>query len=154
MKHLTKFIIFCFIGFGSFLLDWLIFNIIYYFLPWFVFSRIISAGLSMIFNFNMNRNLTFSAREYPAKKQIIRWLIIYSISAAANISAGKLTLIVLGESVLNANIAFFVGVIIGIPISFLGSLLWAFKKPPKKDEKVNDKQKDINETNNSQKIYY
>ena len=133
MKHIKKFITFCCIGFGSFLIDWLIFNIVYHFLPWFVFSRIISAGLSMIFNFNMNRNLTFSARGYSVKKQVIRWLIVYGISAAANISVGKLTLLALGENVLNANIAFFAGVAVGIPIGFLGSLLWAFKKSPEKN---------------------
>jgi len=134
MKHFKKFMIFCCVGLGAFLIDWLIFNIIYSIVPWFVFSRIISAVTSMVFNFNMNRNLTFSARGHSIKKQVVRWLVVYGISATANISVGKLTLLALGESLLNANIAFFAGVAVGIPIGFLGSLLWAFKKHPKEEE--------------------
>ncbi len=128
MNHFKKFVIFCFVGFGAFLISWIFFNIIYKISSRFVFSMIISAIISMIFNFNVNRNLTFSARGHSIKKQVIRWLIVYVVSISINISVAKLVLLALGESLLNVNIAFLAGVAVGIPIGFLGSLLWAFKK--------------------------
>ena len=128
MKNIRKFIIFCFIGLGAFLIDWLFFNIIYSIVPWFISSRILSALISMIFNFNMNRNITFSARGYSVKKQLVKWIVVYSVAIGANAILGKFVLKFLGESLLNANIAFFAGLAVSIPISFLGSLLWAFNK--------------------------
>ena len=128
MRNFKKFVIFCLVGFSAFLIDWLIFNIIYWISSEFIFSKIISAIFSLTFNFNMNRNLTFSARGAAVKKQIIRWIIIYGISVSVNIAVGKLVLVILGENLLNANIAFFAGIAIAIPIGFFGSLLWAFKK--------------------------
>ena len=81
----------------------------------------------MIFNFTINRNFTFSARQKSLKKQIPKWLIVHLVAFLARGGVSKLVLIVLGESLLNANIAFFIGVAISIPIAFMGSLLWAFK---------------------------
>ncbi len=128
MKNFWKFICFCFVGFCAFLIDWSFFNIFYKINMGFVFSRTISAIISMIFNFNVNRNFTFSARGHSVKKQAFRWIIVYLIALLINVGVGKLVLVILGESLLNVNIAFFCGVALAIPISFFGSLLWVFKK--------------------------
>jgi len=128
MKNFRKFVIFCFVGFCSFLIDWTFFNIFYKISSWFIFSIVIATVISMIFNFIMNRNFTFKARGYSIKKQIPRWLVVYFITLLSRIISGKCIIIVLGENLLNANIAYFVGIALAIPISFLGSLLWAFKK--------------------------
>jgi len=128
INHFWKFTCFCFVGFVSFLIDWGFFNLIYKISALFVFSRITSALISMLFNFNVNRNITFSSKGHPIKKQVSRWLIVYSVVLLVNVSVGKIVLIVLGENLLNANIAYFCGIALSIPISFLGSLLWAFKK--------------------------
>ena len=128
INNFFKFLFFGFIGFCAFLIDWSFFNLFYRISSMFVFSKTISAGISMIFNFNINRNITFKAKEGVIKKQVTRWLIVYLVAFLANVTTGKIVLTILGESILNANIAFFAGVIIAIPISFLGSLLWAFKR--------------------------
>lgn len=128
INHFWKFVFFCFVGFCAFLIDWGFFNVFYKISSWFVFSRTASAMISMVFNFNVNRNITFSARGHSVKKQIIRWLIIYFVALLVNVGIGKIVLTILGENLLNANIAFFCGIALAIPISFLGSLLWVFKK--------------------------
>ena len=127
MKLFSKFIVFCFVGFGAFLIDWIFFNAFYNTGIGFVFSKVISAGISMVFNFGVNRNFTFSSKT-SVKTSVIKWLIIYVVAIFANIWVGKSILNILGESVLNANIAYFAGILVAIPIAFLGSLLWAFKK--------------------------
>ncbi len=128
VENLWKFIGFCLVGVGAFLIDWIFFNAFYRVGIDFIISRTSSALISTIFNFNINRNFTFRAREYSIKKQIFKWVIVYSIALLANVIVGKLVLNFLGESVLNANIAFLSGIVIAIPIAFLGSLFWAFKK--------------------------
>lgn len=127
-NHFWKFVVFGLVGFSAFLIDWLFFNLFYGLHLGFLTSRISSAVLSMIFNFSVNRNITFKAKHTPAKKQMIRWLIVYAIAIGINIGTGKLVLMGLGESVLNANIAFLLGIIVSIPFSFLGSLWWVFRK--------------------------
>lgn len=128
MRNLKKFIVFGLVGFGAFLIDWVAFNIIYNFSSNFIFSRISSALFSLLFNFSMNRNVTFSAREGSVSRQLIKWMIVYTISISANVLAGKIVLLYIGESLLNANIAFIAGIAFAIPISFFGSMLWVFKK--------------------------
>jgi len=130
-KHFWKFMMFCLVGVGAFLIDWVFFNLFYLIHIEFIFSRVFAAGISMIFNFSVNRNLTFSARGSAVKKQVTKWLTVYLIAIFMNIAVGKLILLLLGESTLNANIAYLVGTSIAIPISFLGSLLWVFRKERK-----------------------
>ncbi len=127
MKLFSKFVAFCFVGFGAFLIDWIFFNAFYNTGIGFIFSKVISAGISMVFNFGVNRNFTFSSKT-SVKTSAIKWFIVYAVAIFANIWVGNSILNILGESVLNANIAYFAGIIVAIPIAFLGSLLWAFKK--------------------------
>ena len=62
IEHFNRFICFCFVGFGAFLIDWIFFNAFYRVGIQFVFSRASSAIISTIFNFNINRHFTFRAR--------------------------------------------------------------------------------------------
>ena len=132
MKHFFKFIIFCFVGGIAFLIDWLFFNIFYWVGIEFIFSRIFAIAISMVFNFSVNRNITFKARSNKIRKQAIKWVLVYVIAILANIGVGKLFLITFGENLFTANIAVFIGAGVAIPISFFGSLLWVFKKNKKK----------------------
>lgn len=126
--HFKKFIIFSLVGVCAFIVDWLVFNLFYKISSRFLFSLSLGWIISMILNFTINRNITFSARNFSIRKQAFRWLIVYFIAFLARAGVGKLVLLLLGENPLNVNFAFFAGIIISIPISFLGSLLWAFKK--------------------------
>ncbi len=130
-KHFVKFIIFCFVGGTSALIDWSFFNLFYYFDLSFIVSRIMGTGIAVIYNFNMNRNITFSAKGGPFKKHAIKYSIVYIIAIGFNWLTSLVILKILGETLLNANIATLAGIIFAIPISFLGSLLWTFKKEEK-----------------------
>ena len=128
IKNLMRFFFFCFIGGISFLIDWSFFNLFYHLSKNFLLSVTLSAMISMVFNFSVNRNVTFSARGHSVKKQIFRWLIIYLIAFLVRIGVGNIILLCFEENILIVNIAYIIGIIVAIPISFLGSLLWAFKK--------------------------
>lgn len=127
-KKYFRFLFFCVVGITAFLIDWAIFNLFYKLTEFFILSLIFGWCISMIFNFSVNRNITFSARGYLIKKQLSKWIIIYLIAFLTRIIIGRLVLFILGGGVLNANIAYFAGVLISIPIAFFGSLLWVFKK--------------------------
>ncbi len=128
MRALYKFLIFCLIGGFAFLIDFGFFNLFYYFGIGFVVAATFSWIISMVFNFIINRNVTFSARGYSVKQQILKWIVVYFIAFLVKIGSGKLLLFFIGENALTANIAFIFGLAISIPISFFGSLLWAFRK--------------------------
>ena len=127
MKIRFKFIVFCVIGAGACLMDWIFFNIFYSF----GFGFIVSIGLawiiSMTFNFTTNRKVTFSASKFSIRGQLPKWLFIYFIAFLARVIIGEWIIRVIGESSLNANIAFLAGLLVSVPTSFFGSL-WVFKK--------------------------
>ena len=79
----------------------------------------------------MNRNLTFKAKKTKVKNQIWKYGIVYFVSQGINLLVSVLMNNLLGEGVLQANIAFVTGIAISIPFSFFGSLLWAFKNQKK-----------------------
>ncbi len=127
-EKIWKFIKFCFVGGTSALLGLIFFNIFFWFGLNFVICIILSILFSIIYNFSMNRNLTFKARKIKIKNQVWKYGIVYFISQGINLLVSVLTRNLLGEGTLQANIAFITGIAISIPFSFFGSLLWAFRK--------------------------
>ncbi len=128
-EHYLKFIIFCFVGGTASLIHMLFFNIFRFWLGVsFILSLFAGVFFSIVWNFSMNRNITFSARGYSIKKQLLRYAAVYSISIGANIITALTIESILGGGVLQENIATMGGIAVSIPISFFGSLLWAFKK--------------------------
>lgn len=142
-SNFYKFVIFCFVGGTSALIHMIFFNIFFKIFNVifnskililgasisYIFSFIIGASVSMIYNFSMNRNVTFSAKNEKVKSQIPKYLVVYGLAIFVNFITGVVVLNLLGEeNTLNANLAAFSGIIAAIPVSFLGSLLWAFKK--------------------------
>ncbi len=127
-KTLHKFISFGVVGVLAFFLDWVIFNFVFYLTKFFLFSLALGWVVSMTFNFTINRNYTFGAKGHHMGKQLYRWLIVHAVAFLARAGMGKLVLMVLGGGTLNANIAFFSGLIVSIPTTFFGSLWWVFKK--------------------------
>jgi putative flippase GtrA len=128
MKHFWKFICFCFVGCIALAIDLGFFNIFYKLNLGFIISKVSSAFISLIFNFSVNRKVTFSANKENIKKQVYRWMIVYLFAILVNVFAGKIFLMIIGENVFNANLAVIVALIFSVPVSFLGSLLWVFKK--------------------------
>ncbi len=127
-EKIWKFTKFCFVGGTSALLGLIFFNIFFWFGLDFIVCVLLSMSLSIIYNFSINRNLTFKARKIPVKKQVWKYGIVYFISQGINLLVSILMRNLLGEGVLQANIAVITGIAVSIPFSFFGSLLWAFKK--------------------------
>lgn len=127
--HLTrKIFFFCLTGGIATLIDMLFFNIFFITTSMFVLSRIGGIGFSMIFNFSSNRNITFKAKNKKAHRQIWKFVIVYAISMSANVLVGKSVLFLLNGSLISANIAAISGLMVSIPLSFLGLMFWVFKK--------------------------
>ena len=82
----------------------------------------------MIFNFTFNRNVTFKAKNKKASSQIWKFIVLYGVAMIANVLVGKFVLFLLNGSLLAANIAALSGLAVSIPLSFLGSMFWVFKK--------------------------
>ena len=128
MRIRYKFLVFGLVGVGAFIIDFLIFNAFFAMGINFSFSITLGWIFSMIFNFPVNTNLTFSAKGSSIVSQMIKWVFVYAFAFLARLLLSRLILAVLEEGVLNANIAFLGGFAVSVPIAFLGSLLWAFKK--------------------------
>lgn len=142
MKNFYKFIVFCFVGGTSALIHLIIFNIFFWLLKnilnsnlslfgasiSYILATIIAIAVSIVYNFSMNRNVTFAAKHEAVIKQIPRYAVVYAISISVNFLAGIIMLNLLGENTLNANVATIMGILASIPISFLGSLLWTFRE--------------------------
>ncbi len=127
-KKLEKVILFALTGGIATLIDLAFFNLVFIATSMFILSRIFGIGFSMIFNFTFNRNFTFKARNKKVHNQLMKFTILYVISMGANIFVGKSVLFLLNDSLFSANIAAISGLLISIPLSFFGSLLWVFKK--------------------------
>ncbi|MBT3405404.1 GtrA family protein [archaeon] len=123
-----KFTLFCIVGILSMFVDLLIFNFLFNFKINFILCRGLAVFGATIFNFFINRSLTFSAKQHKIINQLPKHITIYSIVMLINILVSATLLELLGNQVLYANIASLSGIIYGIPISFIGSLLWTFRK--------------------------
>ncbi|MDP3027343.1 MAG: GtrA family protein [Nanoarchaeota archaeon] len=133
-RYYLKFIIFCFVGASSALVYMLFFNIFRFWLKFsFILALFFGVLFSIVYNFSMNRNITFSAKHQSIKKQLIKYVLVYAISTGVNITSAWIMNLILGGGVLRENIAAIAGIILSIPFSFLGSLLWVFKKQTMKD---------------------
>lgn len=128
MKTLSKFFIFCIVGSLAFLIDIAFVNIFFYLGLPFVFARIFSISIALLFNFFANRGLTFRATHKRSVKQVLPYVIVYTISNLVNLSVSVLIVQLAGENVININVASLIGTGVSIPISFFGSLLWTFRK--------------------------
>lgn len=141
-KNIWKFIVFCFVGGTSALIHLIVFNIFFIifnntlkldFLIFgatinYIFATIMGLLVSITYNFLMNKNITFSAKNESIKRQVPRFALIYAFSIIIGFVINLFVLNLLGENIINANIATFSGLIASIPISFFGSLLWTFRK--------------------------
>ena len=128
MRLRWKFFIFCIIGGVSAIVDLTVFNVLFFFKTNFIISRALAVFSAVLFNFFLNRNITFSARGYSIKKQLPKHIIVYALVMLTNVSVSTLMVLLLGEETFFANIASIMGIISGIPVSFIGSYLWTFKK--------------------------
>jgi putative flippase GtrA len=131
-SNFWKFVSFCFVGGIAFLIDFAVFNTSAYFLgnaplmP--QLSRVLGIAISMIWNFSMNRSMTFKAKEGKIKSQLAKWLIVYGVTSVINIIIFSIMIGIIGNSFWDRNIAFVLGTGITLVLNFIGSFFWTFKK--------------------------
>lgn len=132
MKTLYKFIMFCFIGGVSTLIDYSVLNLGVYILGTSYLmvniSKVVGIGISMCWNFPMNRYFTFKAREGNLKKQIIKFLSVYGITSLVNLIVFSSLIFILGTSFWPRTIAFVIATAAALLLNFFGSLFWTFNK--------------------------
>lgn len=124
-RSFKKFLVFCIVGGLAFIIDIGSFNIFLTYFP-FIISRPLAIAISMVFNFTVNRNFTFSARDGLIRNQVWKYLVVYTVASLANVSIGWVIVSYFGETTLVSNIAAILGIALQIPISFFGLLYWAF----------------------------
>ena len=114
-KKYFRFLFFCFVGVISTLLHFLIFNFFRFWITLsFISSLLFAIGLSMIFNFSMNRNITFSARGHSIKKQLPRYLLVYATSMSGNFFTALFIKNILGKGFLQENLALLTGLVVSV----------------------------------------
>ena len=128
MRVVSKFFIFCFVGGISFLIDLSFLNLLYYFGWPFIAARTTSISLALIFNFFANHAITFHATHHQIRQQIIPYIIVYVVSNVVNLLSSALIIWLAQENVLVINVASLIGTFLSIPVSFLGSFYFTFKK--------------------------
>ncbi|MCA9487457.1 MAG: GtrA family protein [Nanoarchaeota archaeon] len=128
-SFIRKVVLFGVTGGIATLIDLAFFNLFFKLTSVFVLSRILGILISIIFNFNFNRNVTFRAKDGSIGKQGIKFLVLYGISMSLNVLVSKGAYSLMEPSTLSANIAAVLGLAISIPVSFFGALFWVFRKP-------------------------
>lgn len=127
MVSLKRFIYFCIVGGTGAFIELITFNILYLFCN-FPISKLFALLIALTFNFTINRNFTFSASLGKKMKQIPRYVLVYSIGILVNYGSSILINNLIGKNVILANISVAAGIILAIPITFLGSAYWVFKE--------------------------
>ncbi len=135
MRGLKRFFSFCIAGGIGALIEIGSFNILYTYLT-FPPSKFIALAIALIVNFMINRNVTFSASLGKKRKQVPRYVLVYSLGILINYSVSLIANMFLGNSLIGANLSVVFGIIAGIPINFLGSLYWVFKDDLKNKRKT------------------
>jgi len=117
---------FLFVGGMATLIDILMFNVYFLTSGIFILSRFGGIVTSMIWNFIMNKKFTF-ASDGEITWELPRWLIVYAAAMGSNAILSTLTYNTIGPGGIEANIAAVLGLVISLPIAYLGSKYWIFK---------------------------
>ena len=116
------------VGGLAFIIDIGFVNLFFFLGLEFPVARTLSISLALIFNFFVNRNVTFKAQHTSAKKQVLPFVVVYIIANLVNLFSSIAIVNLAGANVISINWASFIGTAVSIPFSFLGSLIWTFKK--------------------------
>jgi len=119
------------VGVLAFLIDIGFVNLFFFLGLSFPIARTLSISLALVFNFFVNRNITFKAKHTSAKKQVMPFIVVYVIANLVNLFSSIAIVNLAGANVISINWASFIGTAVSIPFSFLGSLIWTFKEKRK-----------------------
>lgn len=128
MKTIKKFFSFCIVGALAALVEMAVFNAVFFLGSFFVMSKVIGTFGGLAFNFFTNRKYTFLDSSGLIRKQVPKFLAVYGLAFAVNLSVSFLVNYLLPGGTLYANVAAASGIVAQIPVSFFGSLKWTFTK--------------------------
>ena len=126
MKNRIKFILFLLIRGTGFFIDLFFLNLFLWLNFEFVFARSMGILGVLIYNFSMDRNVVFSAKNGSIKKQIMKYVLIYIVASLVNLTVSLFFSGIFGEGIFNSNLASILGIIFQIPITFFSLLFWVF----------------------------
>ncbi len=127
MKGIKRFLFFCLVGGTGALIELISFNVFHIFFN-FALSKLFGLILALSFNFSVNRNITFSASSGKKKKQILKYIIVYSLSISLNYLVSVSFNNFLNDGFFYSNLSVILGILAGLPINFFGSLYWVFNE--------------------------
>jgi len=127
MQTWKKFVSFCTVGGLASLVELGVFNLVFLLNNAFIASKIAGVFVALSFNFLVNRRFTFLDYNGKKKKQIPKFIAVYTVTILVNLLVSKTMFNILPTGSLYSNIAAASGIIASIPISFFGSLKWTFR---------------------------
>lgn len=91
-------------------------------------ARACAFMIAVLLSWMGNRCWTFRSRQQVAKvRQLLISVVVSSIAAAANLSAFYWVSQLLGKTMLDAALAFSVGVLVGLTLNWLGANFWTYR---------------------------
>jgi dolichol-phosphate mannosyltransferase len=114
-KNFIKFLI---VGFGGLFIDYFVFSFAFFVLHVVDYTKFISGFTAMIFTFTMNNFFSFRERKKTKLSEFIPYATLYILSSSIPIFVGQqiidFTRNIFGKDLIAINIAFFVGIFIGL----------------------------------------
>jgi dolichol-phosphate mannosyltransferase len=129
-KNFIKFIV---VGFGGLLIDYTLFQSLYFYFHFYDNAKIISGYAAMTFTFLMNNFFSFNERKKSNIRDLLLFGLIYFISSSIPIKIGDLIIDYsrnnYGNSFVVINVAFFIGIFFGLIWNFTvySKIIWKRK---------------------------
>ena len=113
-----NFIKFLIVGFGGLFIDYFVFSFSFFVLHINDYTKFISGFSAMIFTFTMNNFFSFKERKKTKISEFIPYASLYILSSSIPIFVGQqiidYTRSIFGKDLIAINIAFFIGIFIGL----------------------------------------
>ena len=114
-KNFIKFLI---VGFGGLFIDYFVFSFSFFVLHILDYTKFISGFSAMIFTFTMNNFFSFKDRKKTKLSEFVPYASLYILSSSIPIFVGQqiidFTRSIFGKDLVAINVAFFVGIFIGL----------------------------------------
>lgn len=114
-KNFIKFLI---VGFGGLFIDYFVFSFSFFVLHLNDYTKFISGFTAMLFTFTMNNFFSFKERKKTKLSEFIPYATLYILSSSIPIFVGQqiidYTRGIFGKDIVAINIAFFIGIFIGL----------------------------------------
>ena len=122
-KQITYFLI---VGSTGVLIDYLVYILLISFIPINI-SKVISFVSGALFNFFMNRKLTFGVSDFLTTR-LTKFSFLYAFTLFLNVAVNQMSLETFAFNNYKIHIAFILATGISTIVNFIGQKFWVFKK--------------------------